>query len=91
MRRRLLAAVATMALLLLMVGTATSAAGAAPSARTVNVQLLAINDFHGNLDPPSGSSGRIGTVDAGGVEYLATHIAQRRATNPNTLVVSAGT
>src|SRR5215208_7428963 len=44
----------------------------------VNVQLLAINDFHGNLEPPSGSSGRVTTgynagtavtVDAGGVEY----------------------
>jgi 5'-nucleotidase len=90
MGRRLLAVAAAMALLLLMMGTATGGAGAATSARTVNVQLLAINDFHGNLDPPGGSSGRIGTVNAGGVEYLATHIAQHRATNPNTLVVSAG-
>jgi 5'-nucleotidase len=41
------------------------------------VQLLAINDFHGNLQPPTGSGGRIAvgpgqTVDAGGVQYLAT-------------------
>jgi 5'-nucleotidase len=57
---------------------------------TVNVQILAVNDFHGNLEPPSGSSGRIGTIDAGGVEFLATHIAQLRKTNPNTVVVSAG-
>ena len=28
----------------------------------VNVQLLAINDFHGNLEPPSGSSGRVGSA-----------------------------
>jgi 5'-nucleotidase len=63
---------------------------AVANAKTTNVQLLAINDFHGNLEPPSGSSGRIGTIDAGGVEFLATHIAQLRATNPNTLVVSAG-
>jgi 5'-nucleotidase len=76
-----------------------TAAAALASARTsavraltgpVDVQLLAINDFHGNLEPPSGSSGRIGTTPAGGVEYLATHIAQMRATNPNTLVLSAG-
>jgi 5'-nucleotidase len=60
------------------------------NAKTTDVQLLAINDFHGNLEPPSGSSGRIGTVDAGGVEFLATHIDQLRSTNPNTLVVSAG-
>lgn len=57
---------------------------------TVNVQILAVNDFHGNLEPPAGSSGRIGTINAGGVEYLATHIASLRATNPNTVVVSAG-
>lgn len=57
---------------------------------TVNVQILAVNDFHGNLEPPAGSSGRIGTINAGGAEYLATHINNLRATNPNTVVVSAG-
>lgn len=57
---------------------------------TVNVQILALNDFHGNLLPPSGSSGRVGTINAGGVEYLATHINNLRALNPNTVVVSAG-
>jgi 5'-nucleotidase len=56
----------------------------------VEVQLLALNDFHGNLLPPSGSSGRVGTVDAGGAEYLATHVQNLEATNANTLVVSAG-
>lgn len=63
-------------------------------AKLVNVQVIAFNDFHGNLQPPSGSSGRIATptglVDAGGVEYLATHIKQLEATNPNTFVASAG-
>jgi 5'-nucleotidase len=63
---------------------------AAPPPKTVNVQLLAVNDFHGNLQPPTGSSGRVGTIDAGGVEYLATHINALRATNPNTAVVSVG-
>ena len=57
---------------------------AAPPAKQVNVQLLALNDFHGNLLPPTGSSGRVGTIDAGGVEYLTTHINTLRATNPNT-------
>jgi 5'-nucleotidase len=90
MRRRLLSVATAMALLLIMVGTASGGAGAAPTSPLVDVQLLAINDFHGNLDPPAGSSGRIGSIDAGGVEYLATHIAQLEATNPNTLVVSAG-
>ncbi len=62
----------------------------APAASLVDVQLLAFNDFHGHLDPPDGSNGRIGGTDAGGVEYLAAHLKQLRAANPNTIVVSAG-
>ena len=63
--------------------------------KDTHVQLLAINDFHGNLLPPSGSSGRITTglnttVDAGGAEYLATHIKMLREENPNTITVGAG-
>jgi 5'-nucleotidase len=76
------------AVLVLLITTA-GAVGAKPSG-TVNVQILALNDFHGNLLPPSGSSGRIGSVDAGGVQYLATHVNNLRATNPNTVFVSAG-
>jgi 5'-nucleotidase len=57
---------------------------------SVDVQLLAFNDFHGNLEPPSGSSGRIGSVEAGGVEYLAAHLARLKAENQRTIVVSAG-
>jgi 5'-nucleotidase len=64
----------------------------------VAVQLLAFNDYHGNLDPPAGSSGRIQTgpdaavdrVDAGGVEFMTTHVRRLAATNPNTVVVAAG-
>src|SRR5688572_15994350 len=52
---------------------------------TVAVQLLAFNDFHGNLEPPTGSNGHIGAVDAGGAEYLATHLATLSAKNPHTL------
>jgi 5'-nucleotidase len=56
----------------------------------VDVQLLAINDFHGALEPAAGANGQVGSQDAGGMEYLATHLARLRATNPNTIVVSAG-
>lgn len=67
--------------------------GAAPN---VQVQLLAFNDFHGNLEPPAGSGGRITLpdstqVNAGGAAYFATHVEALRAQNPdNTVVVSAG-
>jgi 5'-nucleotidase len=76
-------------ILVLLLSTAVATVGAKPS-DTVDVQILAVNDFHGNLEPPAGSSGRVGTVNAGGVEYLATHISNLRALNPNTVVVSAG-
>jgi 5'-nucleotidase len=59
--------------------------------RAVDVQLLSINDFHGNLAPPGTLTlpGGVRTP-AGGAEYLATHIKALRAQNRNTLVVSAG-
>src|SRR5687767_1492410 len=64
----------------------------------VDVKLLAFNDFHGNLKPPSGSSGKITTgpnaatdfKECGGSEYFATHIKTLKAQNPNSLVVAAG-
>ena len=58
----------------------TKGGGHHPS-RYQDVQLLSFNDLHGNLEPPSGSSGRVvqsdgTTVDAGGAAYLATHVKQ---------------
>lgn len=57
---------------------------------SVDVQLLAFNDLHGHLEPATGSNGRIGSIEAGGIEYFATHLSQLEARNPNTLVVAAG-
>lgn len=76
------------------VGLAGSPA-AAESSHTTDVRLIAFNDFHGNLQPPAGSSGRVTlpggtTVDAGGAAYLATHIKQLRAQARNSVVLSAG-
>ena len=48
----------------------------------VEVQILGLNDFHGNLEPPAGSSGRIEGIDAGGAAYLATHVADARGHQP---------
>ena len=61
--------------------------GNGAAADTVNVQILGFNDFHGQLDQPTGT---IGGQLAGGIEYFATAIKTMRAQNPNTVVVSAG-
>jgi 5'-nucleotidase len=87
--RRVSPLLAAVLFLLLSALPATAAPSAAPKG-TVDVQILALNDFHGNLEPPAGSSGRVGSINAGGVEYLATHIRSLEALNPNTTVVSAG-
>ena len=92
--RRHLALVALLLGLLAVAAPSTFAAGPKKDNDT-HVQLLAINDFHGNLEPPAGSSGRIAisptvNVDAGGAEYLATHLKTLEKSNPNTLEVGAG-
>jgi 5'-nucleotidase len=63
---------------------------AATNDGTVAVQLLAINDFHGHLEPPSGSAAAVGTIEAGGAEYLATHLKNAVAQNPDSVIVAAG-
>ncbi|MFK4084284.1 bifunctional metallophosphatase/5'-nucleotidase [Kribbella sp. NPDC020789] len=60
-------------------GTVTQAAPAKPKPTHTQIQLLALNDFHGNLEAPGGSSGNINGIPAGGAVYLATHLKQLRA------------
>jgi len=61
---------------------------------TVDVQILAVNDFHGALDASLTKPGN--TTDPskwyyrGGAEYLANFINAAVETNPNTVKVSAG-
>ncbi|RRO18437.1 bifunctional metallophosphatase/5'-nucleotidase [Saccharopolyspora rhizosphaerae] len=78
---------------------AAAAVGAVPAASaappTTQVRLITFNDLHGNLEPPAGSSGRVtlpdgSAVDAGGAQFLATHVARLRGEVPNSLVFSAG-
>ena len=48
----------------------------------IKLDLLALNDFHGNLetiDPTKSSSGRINATPAGGAAYLGTLLADERA------------
>ena len=46
---------------------------------TVKGQFLSYNDFHGAIDPPSGSGAVVNGTPAGGVEYLATWLKKLRA------------
>jgi len=66
-----------------------------PKPRTVDVQLIGLNDFHGHLESTtpgmiSPTGGTTDRVPAGGAEYLATHIRELERQNRNSLVVSAG-
>ncbi|MGW5785608.1 bifunctional metallophosphatase/5'-nucleotidase [Streptomyces sp. NPDC003757] len=67
--------------------------------RYQDVQLLSFNDLHGNLEPPAGSSGRVTevqpdgtkkTIDAGGIEYLATHLREARKGNRYSVTAAGG-
>ncbi|WP_089314031.1 bifunctional metallophosphatase/5'-nucleotidase [Actinomadura mexicana] len=77
---------------LTVVGVAAQPAAARP-APTASVRLIALNDFHGNLEPPSGSSGTAidengDAVPAGGAAYIAAHLKQLR--DRHTLTVAQG-
>ncbi|MCT9038885.1 bifunctional metallophosphatase/5'-nucleotidase, partial [Enterobacter cloacae] len=54
--------------------------------RYIDVQILGINDFHGQLDTVK----KINNKEAGGADYLATYLKERKKQNPNTLLVHAG-
>ena len=77
--------------------TAPRRAQAQQAAAPVELTLIAINDFHGNLEPPrrsvtvpaEGGQPEV-KVPAGGAAYLASAVNAIRARSPNNLVVSAG-
>ncbi|MDT0343351.1 bifunctional metallophosphatase/5'-nucleotidase [Streptomyces litchfieldiae] len=67
--------------------------------RTVDLQVLAINDLHGALEPPTGTNGQVihehedGTTEAiaaGGVQYLATGLREARQGESRSVTVAAG-
>jgi 5'-nucleotidase len=87
------------------VAATSSPSMAGPRGPFLDIQILSFNDFHGNLEGPTGSSGTVVTdhalnaagtaavnvtTPAGGVEYLATHLRDARVGNPNTVTVAAG-
>jgi 5'-nucleotidase len=54
--------------------------------RRVHIQLLGINDFHGQIDVTRKVGGRA----VGRADYLAAYLKQRESENKNTLLVHAG-
>jgi 5'-nucleotidase len=84
------------ALLLALAGCTGPRAVEDRAAAPVRVKIIAFNDFHGALEPPRqavparAADGTEVRVPAGGAAYLASAIAERRAANPNSVVVSAG-
>ncbi|WP_337879932.1 bifunctional metallophosphatase/5'-nucleotidase [Rheinheimera sp.] len=77
-----------------------SCASQAPVSDTVSVKVLAINDLHGNLKTPGKGVKVKGEdpaqpdvaveVQAGGVEYIHTAVAELKSKNPNHVFVAAG-
>jgi 5'-nucleotidase len=57
----------------------------AENSAEVNLQILAINDFHGNIATTSGAFGGVGRAD-----YLAANIRAAEADADNSITVSAG-
>ncbi len=54
--------------------------------RYIDVQLLGINDLHGQLDVTR----KVGGKEVGRADYLAAYLKQRESENNNTLLVHAG-
>lgn len=62
--------------------------------KTAKGNLLGFNDFHGAIDPPTGSGGLVNGTPAGGVEYLTTWLkrlrAEAKAEKRKSITVGAG-
>lgn len=94
MKRFLCRTLAAFALAWVLASPFLARAGAAP----VDLRILAINDFHGNLMPPPGGikitdpkdpTKKI-AVPAGGSEAMATLVKELREGHKNTIFVAAG-
>jgi 5'-nucleotidase len=71
-------------------------AGCTHAVKPVDVNIAAINDFHGNLQPspfvkvdPSAADGKA-SLKAGGIGALSGAVAQLRQQDPQLLVIGAG-
>jgi 5'-nucleotidase len=93
MSRRIAAAFAALTL----AGCATQVAPPAPAAQApIEVQILAINDFHGNIEAPpepvaiTRADGTALKGRMGGAAQLASALDRARQGHPNSVTVAAG-
>ncbi|HEU0293944.1 MAG TPA: 5'-nucleotidase C-terminal domain-containing protein [Anaerolineales bacterium] len=70
--------------LAILVLISTTGANAAPHP-TVDIQILNVSDWHGQLDPLV-----VGTTQVGGAAAISAYWQADRAANPNTLTLTAG-
>jgi len=70
------------------------AASAVATPKSVNLQILSFNDYHGNIEPPTGGNATLPGLPAtelhGGAAYLSQTLTGLRAGKANTLTVAAG-
>jgi 5'-nucleotidase len=102
MRRVTIAALIAFAALLVVPTAIAGRGGDGAKDNDTRVQILAINDFHGHVEPNTPGTIQVGqsrnaagaivnqVVPAGGAEYLATQVKALRATNSNTITVGSG-
>ncbi len=64
--------------------------GIAAAAESVRVRVLAINDFHGQLEAPRRSADTSDRSPLGGAAYLAAHVRRLAAQHPHHVFVAAG-
>jgi 5'-nucleotidase len=92
MRKKLLIILAVLMALFLIVPLALAGGGEKENSgvgdensREVNLQILSINDFHGNIATTSGAFGGVGRAD-----FLAANMRAAEAEADNSIIVSAG-
>jgi 5'-nucleotidase len=65
---------------------------ASAHAQDIHLKIIALNDFHGNLESPGTfrADAQSPEVPVGGADYMAAYIARLKSENPLNVVVSAG-
>lgn len=73
-----------------------AAAQASDGGKFLKVKIIGLNDFHGNIQPPTGSAAHVTdkngvkTLNVGGAAIVATWVNTLKAKNPNNAVVGVG-